>query len=311
MKNIYSILILLLMSRFEIFPQGLFNVTTDKINYSYGEMIEVEVSILNNTDSMIVLPAECVYPVWVSVKDVEFLEMHSLADGCERNLAVGEKETWTYQLDPAKLGFPTFSGEQVIYGSGYTCVDSVKITAPKYYGGIIEVKFDYILEKEKRDNFFNSINATVIKTDSIKDLQQLDELWSIQNTSIDSIVNEQNRSTERFGYVNTYRLFEQGNMIITSIEDETSTPNCYLLMNNYPNPFNPVTTITYELPTQSKVIIRICDLLGREITTLVNDEKPVGKHSILFDGNNLSSGVYFYQLIADGKVLTKKLVLMK
>ena len=311
MKNIFILLFLLLISNSELFSQGLFTVTTNKTNYSYGELIQVEVSIFNNTDSTIIFHPECVYPVWVRVKGVNFLEMHSLADGCERYLSKGERETWTYRLDPSKLGFPISDGEQIIYGDGYSHLDSVIITAPKYYGGIIEVKYDYVLEKEKRDNFFNSLNASVIKRDTIKDIQQLDELWSIQNKSIDSLVYEENISQGRFGYVDTYRLFEQGNKIVTSVDQEKSIPSSYLLMDNYPNPFNPSTTITYQLPKQSKVIIRICDILGREVTRIVNDVKSTGKHSVLFDGNNLSSGIYFYQLITNEIVLTKKLVIMK
>jgi len=299
------------MSKSELLSQGLFTVSTNKTYYSYGEIIEVEVSIFNDTDTTIIFHPECEWPVWVRVKGVEFLEMHSLADGCERYLAKGECETWTYQLDPSKLGFPTKDGEQIIYGSGYSHLDSVKITAPKFYGGIIEVKYDYILEKEKRDNFFNSLNASVIKADTIKDIQKIDELWSIQNRSIDSVVYEENRSQDRFGYVNTYRFFEQGNRIITSINKVEPIPSYYVLMNNYPNPFNPSTTISYQLPKQSKVTIRIFDILGREVATIVNEEKLAGIYSVLFEGNNLSSGIYFYQLNADDIILTKKFVLMK
>ena len=299
------------MSKSELFSQGIFTISTNKTNYSYGEIIEVAVSIFNDTDTTIIFHPECVWPIFVRVKGVEFIEMHSLADGCERYLAKGERETWTYQLNPSKLGFPIKEGEQIIYGSGYSHLDSVKVTAPKYYGGIIEVKYNYLLEKEKRDNFYNSINASVIKRDTIKDIQQIDELWSIQNKSIDSLVYEENRSQERFGYVETYRLFEQGNKIVTSVDEEESMPSNYLLMDNFPNPFNPSTTIIYQLPKQSKVTIRICDILGREVTRIVNDVKSTGKHSVLFDGNNLSSGIYFYQLITNEIVLTKKLVIMK
>ncbi|MBI1939863.1 MAG: T9SS type A sorting domain-containing protein [Ignavibacteriales bacterium] len=311
MKSIFILLILLLMGKSILFSQGLFTLSTNKTNYSYGEVIEVEVSIFNNTDTTIIFHPECEWPVWVRVKGVKFLEMHSLADGCERYLAKGEQETWKYQIDPSKLGFPINDGEQIIYGSGYSHVDSVAITAPKYYGGIIEVKYDYVLEKERRDIYFTSLNASLVKRDTIKDIQQMDELWSIQNKSIDSLVYEQNRSQDRFGYVDTYRRFEQGKKIITSLDKEEPMPSCYLLMNNFPNPFNPGTTITYQLPKQSKVKIRICDMLGREVATIVNEEKSAGVYSVLFEGNNLSSGIYFYQLQTDEIILTKKFVLIK
>jgi hypothetical protein len=101
--------------------------------------------------------------------------------------------------------------------------------------------------------------------------------------------------------------------ILTSVEHANSDfkISSYVLFDNYPNPFNPTTTISYQLPKQSKVLIRICDILGREISKLVNEVKSAGKYSIVFDGDNLSSGVYFYQLITDEKVISKKFALIK
>jgi hypothetical protein len=312
-------MILLLMSEQKMFSQGLFTVTTNKTNYSYGEIIEVEVSIYNNTDSTILFHPECVYPVWVRIKGVEFIEIHSLADWCERYLTKGERETWTYQLNPSTLGFPVSDGEQIIYGSGYSHLDSVKITAPKYYGGIIEVKYDYVFEKEKRDNFFNSLNASVIKRDTIEDIQKIDELWSIKDKSIDSLVYEQNRSQDRFGYVDTYRLFEQGNKVVTSIDKKESIPNSYILMNNYPNPFNPSTNIEYTLPTakaEYNVSLKIYNSLGQLVCVLVNTDQTAGTYKVVWDGrdsngNKMPSGIYFYVLKAGDVKLTKKMILLR
>lgn len=95
------------------------------------------------------------------------------------------------------------------------------------------------------------------------------------------------------------------------IEKSEDIPKEYLLSQNYPNPFNPITTISYQIPKQSKIILRVIDILGRELEILVSEEKIVGSFSVKFDGSNYSSGIYFYQLLTNGMVITKKFVLMK
>ncbi len=96
-------------------------------------------------------------------------------------------------------------------------------------------------------------------------------------------------------------------------------PDQYCLMQNYPNPFNPSTRIKYSIPQTSQVEIKVFDVLGKEIETLVNEEKPAGNYEINFNASDLASGVYFYQLIAvdpstgseKAFVETKKMVLLR
>jgi hypothetical protein len=91
------------------------------------------------------------------------------------------------------------------------------------------------------------------------------------------------------------------------------------LSQNYPNPFNPSTTIKYSIPSviasgtkQSQLVtLKVYDLLGNEVVTLVNEEKPSGIHEVYFDGANLSSGIYFYKLQAGSFIETKKMILLK
>jgi hypothetical protein len=85
----------------------------------------------------------------------------------------------------------------------------------------------------------------------------------------------------------------------------------YNIEQNYPNPFNPVTTIRYQLPKESNVVIKIFDILGNEIYTLVNEEKPTGIYEVSFNASNLSSGVYFYRINAGDFNSTKKMILIK
>jgi len=85
----------------------------------------------------------------------------------------------------------------------------------------------------------------------------------------------------------------------------------FALHQNYPNPFNPSTMISYQLPIDSKVQLKVYDILGTEVITLVNEMKSAGKYDVVFDASKLSSGTYFYTIIADGFVQTKKMLLVK
>jgi hypothetical protein len=89
------------------------------------------------------------------------------------------------------------------------------------------------------------------------------------------------------------------------------SPENYSLSQNYPNPFNPSTSISFTITKNTFVTLKIFNILGNEITTLVNQVMPGGKHKIKFDANNLPSGVYLYTLIVDDFVDTKKMLLMK
>jgi len=95
-----------------------------------------------------------------------------------------------------------------------------------------------------------------------------------------------------------------------SVETEI-VPTEFKLYQNYPNPFNPSTIINYYIPELSIVSIKVFDVLGRELATLVNEEKPAGNYEVEFNATTLPSGVYFYRLQAGSFVETKKMVLMK
>jgi len=95
------------------------------------------------------------------------------------------------------------------------------------------------------------------------------------------------------------------------VEDELSELSEYALMQNYPNPFNPITTIKYGIPERSFVELKVYDILGNEISSLVNQELNAGYYELNFNAASLSSGVYFYQLKAGSYIQTKKMLLLK
>ncbi len=98
---------------------------------------------------------------------------------------------------------------------------------------------------------------------------------------------------------------------ITNIKDEQNGLTNYKLYSNYPNPFNPNTTITFDLPIKEKVSLKIYDILGNEIATLFDEELSQGTHSKQWVANNLSSGIYFYTLKTPSFTSTKKMILIK
>jgi M6 family metalloprotease-like protein len=97
----------------------------------------------------------------------------------------------------------------------------------------------------------------------------------------------------------------------TGVREEESVPLSSGLYQNYPNPFNPSTTIKFELPKASHVRLTVYDILGRQVSVLVNEKKEAGVHEVKFHGSNLASGVYFYRMQAGDFVQTRKLCLVR
>ncbi len=105
-------------------------------------------------------------------------------------------------------------------------------------------------------------------------------------------------------------LYDYWDNLLPSVEDEMNV-NKFSLEQNYPNPFNPSTTIKYQLADFGQVSLKVYDVLGNEIMTLVNEPKAAGSYQVELDASALTSGVYFYQLKAGNLVQTKKMILLK
>ncbi|MBC8041864.1 MAG: T9SS type A sorting domain-containing protein [Rhizobacter sp.] len=94
-------------------------------------------------------------------------------------------------------------------------------------------------------------------------------------------------------------------------QTDNATPQSFALGQNYPNPFNPSTTIKYQLASAGTVSLKVFDVLGREVETLVQAKQPAGTYEAAFNAAKLSSGIYFYQLRAGSFNETKKMMLVK
>jgi hypothetical protein len=136
-------------------------------------------------------------------------------------------------------------------------------------------------------------------------------LWSNQT----NIEYETNISFEigdgNFGSGLFSRVAIEGTNIVSVSDEEISTPGTFSISQNYPNPFNPSTKIEYSVPNSSQVLIKVFDILGNEVATLVNERKIEGRYEITFNASALSSGVYIYQFRSGKFIDTKKMVLLR
>jgi hypothetical protein len=111
--------------------------------------------------------------------------------------------------------------------------------------------------------------------------------------------------------VNCNGIYRRGANIITTINNTSENVISYKLFQNYPNPFNPTTTIKFDVVRSGDVKIIVYDVMGREIQTLVNEKLQPGTYKTSFDGSNLNSGIYFYQMVSGNFKQTRKLILLK
>ena len=97
----------------------------------------------------------------------------------------------------------------------------------------------------------------------------------------------------------------------TAVENEKVTPKVFSLSQNYPNPFNPSTQINFSLDKAGMANLTVYNMLGQKVATLVNGNLPAGEHNVNFSADNLSSGIYIYQLSTGSRIISKKMMLLK
>jgi hypothetical protein len=163
----------------------------------------------------------------------------------------------------------------------------------------------YDLQYSTTNDFTNATTISNLDSNS----------FAIKNLSINNEYNWRVRSKTDNGASSAYSSV--GKFIVSSTTNVGQTlnnktvPASFELKQNYPNPFNPTTTIIYTIPKATFISLRVYDILGNIVTTLVNENKQAGNYSIEFNPKNISSGVYFYRLQAGSFVETKKLVFLK
>ena len=152
---------------------------------------------------------------------------------------------------------------------------------------------------------------------------QEDELYvhlapAATDTNCFMVYHQPNYAINHLGDLTDIAAFQQnlwfatyGNTITVGIEDEEIIPGSFSLQQNYPNPFNPTTNIAYTVDQAGVVELKLYNVMGQMVKTLVNDEKTPGDYFVDFNASDLASGVYFYKMTQHGQTVTRKLVLMK
>lgn len=128
---------------------------------------------------------------------------------------------------------------------------------------------------------------------------------------VEMIDNQSYVVTNVFKYNLVYAKINGVEYGILPVYDNINSVKNFKLSQNYPNPFNPSTTIAYQIPGTEFITLKVYDILGREVATLVNEEKPAGSYETQFEGSGLTSGIYFYQLNTGNYAETKKMFLLK
>jgi hypothetical protein len=123
----------------------------------------------------------------------------------------------------------------------------------------------------------------------------------------DSEISKSGKYSYRLKQIDNDGSFEYSNVVTVNV----GTPGNYYLSQNYPNPFNPSTTIDYMIASDENVRLKVYDVLGREVTSLVDEHKPAGTYSVTFNADNLPSGVYIYRLVAGEYTSTNRMLLIK
>ncbi len=172
------------------------------------------------------------------------------------------------------------------------------------------------------DNPFLGLNNAIVYAKAGSDYKS----YSISNNAglyrVDSLVSSNyTLSVDRIGYAPINRSVQISNYskdtvditfnLVGIVQKGKDIPKSYVLGNNYPNPFNPTTKISFGLPRSSNTKLIVYDLLGREVITLVNDKLEAGNYNVEWNAGNYSSGIYFYRIESGDFVQTKKMVLLK
>lgn len=224
---------------------------------------------------------------------------------------------YAYTYDPSSIGYMIYLNKTIlVYGipdSLYLDVKSDGRNHRLYYrfSDANGALFRALGKKFLNDSTsFDVINAPLIGMSPLSAVPQAAYPLTMQRIEI-QLAGNNTQGVLNSGtiYIDNLRLKYPGTA--TGVETVSFFPVRFALDQNYPNPFNPSTTIEYQLPANSHVILKLYDILGREVRTLVDEQQAVGSHRVKLDASRMASGVYFYRLQAGTIYDTKKLVLLK
>ena len=186
-------------------------------------------------------------------------------------------------------------------------IESIKKTSDggnswQTISSIFDTTYNKILFVNQNEGYLIGDHGSILKTTNAG------HSWNSTNSGVTEPLNDIALGNHIYIVGNNGVLLKSANSTRT---DNDIFINYFELSQNYPNPFNPITKINYSVPSSSLVTLRVYDVLGNEVVELVNKEQRKGNYTVIFNGNNLASGVYFYKLNEGEYTITKKLILMK
>ena len=204
----------------------------------------------------------------------------------------------------------TFNGEQDVYysyiTSGFIPVELTSFFS-SFEGNVVNLYWTTATEKNNHGfEIQRSIDKTNWKAIEFKEGKGTTS-ESQQYSYTDQLIDLQAAKL----YYRLKQLDFDGSFKYSDVIEVEIIPSVFSLSQNYPNPFNPTTKISYQLPSNNFVTLKVYDVLGNEVAALVNEQQPAGKYEVQFDASGLGSGIYFYKLNAGSLVETRKMVLMK
>ncbi len=250
---------------------------------------------------------------------------------------------WQYREVSAQNNFDGHNSERVHFGLGdASTIDSVIIIWPSgqqktltnlsinnFYNEVEEIPSGYLRANFKADSILGEGQLTVQFSDlSIADPSSPVTSWEWDFDNDGTVDATDQNPMYTYAVIDSYSVklvvsngvssdtLIRNNYINimspTGVENNSSQiPQNFSLEQNYPNPFNPTTKIKYSVPTETNVVLKVFDLLGREIATLVNEKKTPGFYELNFGGENLPSGIYVYRITAGSFTSSKKMLLIK
>ena len=151
-----------------------------------------------------------------------------------------------------------------------------------------------------------AIQINLNETKNIQQVVNINPIWDRDSLSVVVFIQSTSAKT-----VYQSETISYNDLIVTSVENESATPTEFKLFQNYPNPFNPQTKIKFHLNEDGFTTLKVFNVLGNEVASLINNNLPSGSYEINFNASSLSSGTYFYTLTSGNNKRTKKLILLK
>jgi 1,4-alpha-glucan branching enzyme len=225
------------------------------------------------------------------------------------NGRVGDKPIlWDYYSDPARIKLYKTMKALIYLKENYTTFDS--ISTMDVSGAIKRITFADAFMKVNIIGSFDVISSTV--QGNFAQTGTWYDYFTGSPINVTSTSQSVTLAPGEFHIYTTVQLPTPEADILNAINlNHNTVVKEYKLSQNYPNPFNPSTIIKYQIPEAGNVTLKIYDILGREVKTLVNEYQRSGTYEVAFSATNLSSGIYFYQIRTNNFVSTKKMILIK